>query len=134
MTTPATSAPDPALTASRLNEAVYAANTLLYHAVSGGQELSPLVREPIVKARVKLERGETLNEEDEGKFLAAYAKLAPRAAPVTAATLDATSRGRGHTSRLGRLFGLRPVSDAQRLVTYFGILAVTLIALIALGE
>jgi hypothetical protein len=55
-------------------------------------------------------------------------------APVTAATLDATSRGRGHSSWLGRLFRLRPVSDAQRLVTYFGILALALIAVIAMGE
>jgi len=134
MTISATSAPDPVLTASRLNETVYAANTLLYHAVCGGQELPSAVREPIVRARAKLERGEMLNEEEEGKFLEAYAKLATRVAPVTAATLDATSRRRAHTGWLGRLLGLRPVSDAQRLVTWFGILAVALIVLIALGE
>jgi hypothetical protein len=122
------------LTASRLNETVYAANTLLYHAVCGGQELPSAVREPIVKARAKLERGEMLIEEEEGKFLEAYAKLATRVAPVTAATLDATSRRRARTGWLGRLLGLRPVSDAQRLVTWFGILAMALILLIALGE
>src|SRR5215813_9822241 len=114
---------DPALTASRLNEAVNAANTLLYHAVGGGQELPPAVRDPIVKARAKLERKEALSEEDEGQFLDAYSKLAKGAAPVTAATLEATGRGRVRSGWLGHLFGLRPVSDAQRLVTYFGILA-----------
>ena len=125
---------DPALTASRLNEAVNAANTLLYHAVGSGQELPPAVRDPIVKARAKLERKETLGEEDEGKFLEAYSKLASSVAPVTAATLEATSPGRGHSGWLGSLFGLRPGSDAQRLVTYFGILAVALIGSIAVGE
>jgi len=128
------SSPDPALNASRLHEAVYAANTLLYHAVGGGQELLPDVRDPILKARAKLERKETLSEEEEGKFLDAYSKIAMRVAPVTAATLEATGPGSGHSGWLGRLLGLRPVSDAQRLVTYFGILALALIASIAVGE
>ena len=134
MTSPAPNSPDPSLTASRLNEAVCAANTLLYHAVGSGQDLQPAVRDPIVKARAKLEREETLSEEEEGKFLDAYSKLAARVAPVTAVTLEATSRRRGYSGWLGRLFGLRPVSDAQRLVTYFGILAIALIASIAVGE
>ena len=134
MTTPIASSIDSLTAASRLNDAVHAANTLLYHAVSGGQELPAAVRDPIVKARVALDRHETLTDEDEGRFLEAYAKLAARVAPVTAATLDATSRRRGHRGRLGSFLGLRPASDAQRLVTCFGILALSLIASIALGE
>jgi len=48
---------------------VNADNTLLYYAVSGGQELPGAVRDPIIKARVALDRGETLSDDDEGKFL-----------------------------------------------------------------
>jgi len=118
--------------ACRLREAVEAANTLLYHAISSGQDLPNAVREPIVKARTAVERGEALPEDEEGRFLDAYAKLALRSAPVTAATLDATSRRQ--PGRLGQLFGLRPTSDAQRLVWHFGLLAICLIVVIAAGE
>jgi len=111
-------------------ESIYLGQVIRY----GGQELLPDVRDPILKARAKLERKETLGEEDEGKFLDAYSKLASSVAPVTAATLEATSPGRGHSGWLASLFGLRPGSDAQRLVTYFGILAVALIGSIAVGE
>ena len=124
----------PVTGAYRLSEAVDAANTLLYHAVGSGQDLANTVRDPIIKARAAIERGQALSEEDEGKFLDAYAKLALRSAPVTAATLDATSRRRGRPGWVGRLVGLRPVSDAQRLVWYFGLLALCLIVFIAAGE
>lgn len=134
MTTLSQSSTEPAPAVSRLNDAVNAANTLLYHAVSSGQELPPAVRDPILKARAAIDNGECLSGDDEGKFLEAYSKLAQRASPVTAATLDATSRARGRRGWLGRVLGLRPVSDAQRLVTCFGILALSLIASIALGE
>jgi hypothetical protein len=134
MTTPVASPIDPLPAACRLNDAVHAANTLLYHAVSGGLELPAAVRDPIIKARAALDRHEPLSEDEEGKFLDAYSRLATRVAPVTAATLDATSRRRAHRGWLGRLLGLRPVSDAQRLVSYFGILALSLIASISLGE
>jgi hypothetical protein len=120
--------------ACRLREAVDAANTLLYHAVGAGQDLANTVRDPIIKARAAIDRGDALSQEDEGKFLDAYAKLALRSSPVTAATLEATSRRRGRPGWLGRLFGFQPASDAQRLVWYFGLLALCLIVFIAAGE
>src|SRR5215470_2676197 len=107
---------DPRTAAARLGEAVNSANTLLYYAVSGGQDLPAAVRDPIIKARLALDRGEVLSDEDEGKFLDAYSRLAQRVSPVTAATLDATSRSIGRPGWTGHLLGLRPVSDAQRLV------------------
>ena len=125
---------DPLTAGSRLSDAVDAGNTLLYHAISRGQDLPAAVRDPIIKARAALDRGDTLSEDEEGKFLDAYSKLALRVSPVTAATLDATSRRRGRRGWLGRLMGLRPVSDAQRLVSCFGFLALCLIASIAGGE
>src|SRR5215813_11207353 len=124
MTSFAGACPDSQTAAARLSEAVNAANTLLYYAVSGGQDLPAAVRDPIIKARVALDRGETLSDDDEGKFLEAYSRLALRVSPVTAATLDATSRSVGRPGWTGHLLGLRPVSDAQRLVSRFGILAI----------
>jgi hypothetical protein len=118
---------------SRLPDAVRGATTLLYHAISSGRDLPGSVRDPIIKARTAIARGEALSDDEEGKFLDAYAKLALRVAPVTAATLDATSR-RGRPGWLGRLLRLRPVSDAQRLASCFGLLALGLIAAIAFGE
>ena len=117
-----------------LPEAVEAANTLLYHAISGGQDLPGAVRDPIIKARVAVDAGLPLSEEDEGKFLDAYSKLALRVSPVTAVTLAATSRHRGRRGWLGWLLRLGPVSDAQRLASDFGLLALCLIAAIAFGE
>jgi hypothetical protein len=125
---------DPQTAASRLSEAVNAANTLLYYAVSGGQELPVAVRDPIIKARVALDRGETLSDDDEGKFLEAYSKLAVRVSPVTAATLDATGRSQIRRGWIGHVLRLRPVSDAHRLVSHFGLLAICLILAIAAGE
>jgi hypothetical protein len=117
----------------RLREAVEAANTLLYHAISSGQDLPDTVRDPIIHARGAILHG-AMTEEQEAVFLDAYAKLAVRVAPVTAATLDATSRRRAPSGRLGRLVGLRPVSDAQRLASRFGVLALCLILSIAATE
>ena len=134
MTSFAGACPDSQTAAARLSEAVNAANTLLYYAVSGGQELPVAVRDPIIKARVALDRGEALSDDDEGKFLEAYSKLTLRVSPVTAATLDATGRGYGQRGWAGQLLGLRPVSDAQRLVSRFGLLAICLIVAIAAGE
>ena len=119
--------------ADRLREAVEAANTLLYHAISCGQDLPNTVRDPIIHARGAVARGE-MTDAQEAMFLDAYSKLAVRVTPVTAATLDATSRRRARRGWLGRLMGLRPVSDAQRLASRFGVLALCLIAAIAATE
>ena len=120
---------------TRLAETVEAANTLLYHAITSGQDLPISVRDPIIKARTAMEHEQSLGDDEEGKFLEAYAKLAVRVAPVTAATLDATRR-QACQGWLGRLLRLPPVpvSDAQRLASRFGALALCLIAVIALGE
>jgi hypothetical protein len=126
--------PERVTAASRLSEAVAAANTLLYHAISSGQDLPSTVRDPIIKVRAALERGEALSDSEEAIFLDAYAKLAVRVSPVTAATLDATMRARGRRGWVGRLLGLRPVSEAQHLASHFGLLALCLIATIAVGE
>jgi hypothetical protein len=134
MTSSGGSSADPLTAATRLTEAVEAADTLLYHAIGGGQELPNTVRDPIIKARAAIEHGKALTEDEEGKFLDAYAKLALRVAPVTAATLDATIRRRARRGWLGRLLGLRPVSDVQRLASHFGLLALCLVAGIAVGE
>ncbi len=134
MTRPAPSSTYPLTAACQLSDAVSAANTLLYYAVSSGQDLPAAICDPIIKARAALDRGETLSEDEEAKFLDAYSKLAVRVSPVTAATLDATSRGRGRRGWVGRLLGLRPVSDAQRLVRIFGFMALGLILCIAVGE
>jgi hypothetical protein len=120
--------------ATRLAEAVEGANTLLYHAITGGQDLAPTVRDPIIKARIAVERGEPLSGEAEGAFLDAYSRLALRVAPVTASTLEATSRKRARRGWTGVVLGLSPISDAQRLASRFGLLAVCLIFAIALGE
>jgi len=117
----------------RLAETVKAANTLLYHAITSGQDLPASVRDPIIRARTALEHEQAFTESEEGTFLEAYAKLALRVAPVTAATLDATRR-RPHHGWLGRLLRLPPISDAQRLASRFGLLALCLIAVITLGE
>jgi len=122
----------PAVT--RLAEAVEGANTLLYHAITGGQDLPPSVRDPIIKARIAVDRKEPLNGEEEGAFLEAYSRLALRVAPVTASTLEATSRRRVRRGWTGVMLGLSPVSDAQRLAARFGLLAVCLIFAIAVGE
>jgi hypothetical protein len=75
-----------------------------------------------------------VSQEDEAKFLAAYAQLALRVSPVTAVTLAATSRRNGRRGWLASLLRLGPVSDAQRLASQFGLLALCLIAAIAFGE
>jgi hypothetical protein len=120
---------------TRLVETVEAANTLLYHAIASGQDLPMSVRDPIIKARTAMEHERCLDDDEEGKFLEAYAKLGVRVAPVTAATLDATRR-RASQGWLRRLLRLppAPVSDAQRLASRFGALALCLIAVIAFGE
>jgi len=120
--------------ATRPREAVEAANTLLYHAISCGHDLPSSVRDPIIKTRGALERGDEVPAEQEATFLDAYSKLALRVMPVTAATLDATNRRRVRHGWLGRLLGLRPVSDAQHLASCFGVLALCLILMIAAAE
>ena len=132
MSDPSTDGHAPAA-ADRLKEAVEAANTLLYHAISSGQDLPNTVRDPVIHARGAVARGE-MTDAQEAIFLDAYAKLAMRVTPVTAATLDATSRRRARRGWLGRLMGLRPVSDAQRLASRFGVLALCLVAAIAATE
>ena len=72
---------DPPLPPSRLSDAVDEANTLMYYAISSGQDLPITVRDPIIKGRTIVERGDAMTEEDEGKFLDAYAKLALRSSP-----------------------------------------------------
>ncbi len=109
------------------------ANTLLYHAIRCGQDLPNTVRDPIIHSRSAVARGE-MTDEQEAMFLDAYSKLAMRVTPVTAATLDATSRRRVRRGWLGRLIGLRPASDAQRLASRFGVLALCLVAAIAATE
>jgi hypothetical protein len=111
MTIAGASSSQPLSGSACLTEAVEAANTLLYHAVSSGQDLPGTIRDPLIAARAALKRGDALGNDDEGRFLDAYAKLAQGVAPVTAVTLEATSR-RERRGRLGRLLGLRPVSDA----------------------
>jgi hypothetical protein len=127
-------ATDPFVAATRLSEAVAAANTLLYHVISCGQDLPDTVRDPIIKARVALEHGQTLTDQQEAMFLDAYGKLALRAMPVTAATLEATRRRRARRGWFGRFLGLKPVSDAQRLALWFGFIALFLIGVIAVTE
>jgi hypothetical protein len=124
----------PVTPANQLADAVEAANTLLYHAVSSGQDVPCTVRDPIIRARATVERGTALADDEEGRFLDAYAKLALRVAPVTAATLAATSRRYIRRGWLGSLTGFRAVSDAQRLAARFGLIALCLIAAIAGGE
>jgi hypothetical protein len=127
-------ATDPLTATASLPEAVEAAATLLYHAASTGQDLPASVRDPIIKVRAAVHDGGGASHEDEAKFLAAYAQLALRVSPVTAVTLAATSRRNGRRGWLASLLRLGPVSDAQRLASQFGLLALCLIAAIAFGE
>src|SRR5262249_39525657 len=78
--------------------------------------------------------GQALSDDQEGIFLDAYAKLVPRVAPVTAATLRATSPRFGRRGWLRRLLGLGPVSDAQRAVWGLGLFTIFLIAFVASTE
>src|SRR5262245_1661220 len=119
--------------AARLADEIEGASELLYHASKSGKELEAAVRDPIIRARGALERGETWSAADESAFLAAYAKLAALTAPVTAATLRATRR-RPARAWWARLLRLGPTSDAQVLSFRFGVLALALLLAIGAGE
>ena len=119
--------------AARLADEIEGASELLYHASKSGKELEAAVRDPIIRARGALERGETWSAADESAFLAAYAKLAALTAPVTAATLRATRR-RPARAWWAKLLRLGPTSDAQVLSFRFGVLALALLLAIGAGE
>jgi hypothetical protein len=120
--------------AARLREAVSDADALLYHAASNGKDVPLAVRGPIIKLRVALARGDSIDPDDENAFLDAYARLAAQAAPATAATLRATSRAVGRASWWARLLRLGPVSDAQRFAWGFGFLAICLVGAVGMAE
>jgi hypothetical protein len=121
-------------TAARLDEAVSSAYALLYHAASSGKEVPLAVRGPIINLRAALAANEPIASGDESAFLDAYARLAVLAAPATAETLRATSRGVGRAPWWARLLRLGPVSDAQRFAWVFGILAVCLVGAVGVAE
>jgi hypothetical protein len=123
--------------ASRLKplaEVVTDASALLYHAVANGKSVAAAVREPIITARAAVVAGEPVSPADESAFLEAYSRLAVLVAPVTAATLRATSRHQNPRSPLARLLRLRSASHAQIASFRFGLLALCLLLMIGAGE
>jgi hypothetical protein len=117
-----------------LADLVTDASALLYHAVVSGQTIAPEIRDPIIKARAPLLHDQALSPDEESKFLSAYAQLAVLAAPVTAATLRATSRHHPSRSWVARVLRLRAVSEAQMASFLFGFLAICLLVTIGLFE
>ncbi len=117
-----------------LTEVVVDASALLYHAVAAGKMVPPEIREPIIKARAAAAAGQAVSQEVESAFLGAYSRLAHLVAPVTAATLRATSRQQPSRTLLARLLRLRSASDAQIVAFRFGLLALGLLLLIGAGE
>ena len=116
-----------------LPEVVADASALLYHAVANGKSVAAAVREPIITARAAVVAGERVSPADESAFLEAYSRLAVLVAPVTAATLRATSRQHAR-SPLARLLRLRSASAAQIASFRFGFLALCLLLTIGGGE
>lgn len=131
---PAPAAPPEGGSLKSLAEVVADASALLYHAVAAGKVVAPGVRDPIIKARAASTAGQPLSQEDEGAFLDAYSRLAHLVAPVTAATLRATSRNPPSRTLLARLLRLRSASDAQIVAFRFGLLALGLLLVIGVGE
>jgi hypothetical protein len=117
-----------------LAELVVDANALLYHAVVSGQDVAGEMRDPIIRVRAELAAGKPITPEEESLFLSAYAKLAVLVAPVTAATLRATSRHFPSRAWLARLLRLRTVSEAQFASFLFGSLAICLLVAIGVSE
>src|SRR5262245_48230349 len=117
-----------------LANAVEDAYRLLHYAASTGRDITPAVRDPIIKLRAALVGGAATTGADEGAFLDAYARLAILAAPVTAVTLSATSALHAHRGRWARLLRLGPVSRAQALASTFGLVALALLVAIGAGE
>jgi hypothetical protein len=109
------------------------ADALLYYAVATGRDVGAGIREPIVRARRAVTSGQPVTEEEETRFLEAYAKLAALVRPTTAATLRATSRTIPR-SRLWRHVSPAPISEAQRVAYRFGLLALILILIIGSAE
>ncbi len=117
-----------------LAELVTDASALLYHAVVSGQNIAPELRDPIIRLRDTVTAGQAVSAEAESKFLNAYAQLAVLVAPVTAATLRATSRHYQSDAWLARVLRLRTVSEAQFASFLFGFLAICLLVTIGISE
>lgn len=117
-----------------LSEVVGDASALLYHAVAAGRAVEPAIRDPIIKTRAAVTGGEPVSPADESAFLGAYSRLAVMVAPVTVATLRATSRHEDSRSLLPRLLRLRSTSDAQVVSFRFGLLALFLLLVIGTCE
>ncbi len=120
--------------AKSLAELVTDASALLYHAVVSGQNIAPELRDPIIRIRDTVTAGQAVSAEAESKFLNAYAQLAVLVAPVTAATLRATSRHYQSDTWLARVFRIRSMSAAQFASFLFGFLAICLLVTIGIGE
>ena len=119
--------------ASRLTDGAEDAHSLLYYAVTTGRDIAVTIREPIVRTYRATTTGGPVTDDEETKFLEAYAKLAAMVRPTTAATVRATSR----TVRrpwLWRAFSREPISEAQRVAYRFGTLALILIIIIGGAE
>ena len=114
-----------------LSEVVGDAGALLYHAVATGRTVELAIRDPIIKTRTAVTGGQPVSLADESAFLDAYSRLALMVAPVTVATLRATSRDQDGRSPLRRFLRLRSTSDAQVVSFRFGLLALCL--LLAIG-
>jgi len=117
-----------------LPEVVADATALLYHAVATGKEVAPEIREPIIRARAASMGGQGVSQEEESALLDAYSRLTHLVAPVTAATLRATSRYQVSRSLLARLLRFRAASDAQLIAFRFGFLALCLLLMIGAAE
>lgn len=117
-----------------LAELVTDASALLYHAVVSGQNIAPELRDPIIRLRDTVTAGQAGSAEAESKFLNAYAQLAVLVAPVTAATLRATSRHYQSDAWLARVLRIRTVSAAQFASFLFGFLAICLLVAIGISE
>jgi hypothetical protein len=131
---PLPAAPPPRGGLKSLAEVVNDASALLYHAVATGKLVAPEIRDPIIKAQAAQMAGQAASQKDESAFLEAYSRLAQIVAPVTAATLRATSREQANRTLLARLLRLRSASDAQIVAFRFGFLALCLLLVIAACE
>ena len=114
-----------------LSAVVVDAGALLYHAVATGKTVEAKIREPVIKARAAVTAGQPVSPADESAFLEAYSRLATMVAPVTAATLRATSRDPDSRSLSPWFFRFRSTSDVQAVSFRFGLLALCL--LLAIG-
>src|SRR5712692_8874666 len=89
---------------------------------------------PIIKLRAPVVAGEAVSSDDEREFLTAYSRLAVLVAPVTAATLRATTRHEQSRSLLGRILWFRSLSEAQLASSLLGFFAICLLLAIGVGE